>query len=444
MTLHTRLLSAFVLFIVLAPIGAGAQAQAPSAKPNVVLIITDDVGYGDLGSTGAPDVKTPNIDRIGREGTRFTDFYAAPTCSPTRASLITGRYYQRVKIERPMGHALSADAERGLPVTGRSLPQLLKNNGYATGLVGKWHLGYKADVGPNAHGFDYFWGFKSGLVDYYQHTDQAGNHDLYENETPTRVDGYMTDLITERSVKFIEDHANAPFFLEVTYNAAHWPFQVPDKPSVAPGNARFVQPQDADTSTRQDYVAVLERADQGVGKILAALDRRGLSRNTLIIYTQDNGGEWLSRNAPFFHRKDTVWEGGVRVPLVARWPGRIPSGKTSPQVGNMFDLLPTLLAATGAAVPADAKLDGVSLLPVMEGRAQPVERTLFFRNVLPARTQRAVRKGDWKLMVDGPNVMVFNLRDDPGERNDLARTRQDLARQLRPLIAEWEKDVAAP
>ena len=437
-------LAAFLLALTLAPVGADAQTQAPSARPNVVLIITDDVGYGDLGSYGAPDVKTPNIDRIGREGVRFTDFYAAPTCSPTRASLITGRYYQRVKIERPMGHAASADAERGLPVTGRSLPQLLKNNGYATGLVGKWHLGYKAEFSPNAHGFDYFWGFKSGLVDYYQHTDQSGAHDLYENDKPTHVDGYMTDLITERSVKFIEDHASAPFFLEVTYNAAHWPFQVPDKPSVAPGNARFVQPQDVETGTRQDYVAVLERADQGVGKILAALERRGLSRNTLVIYTQDNGGEWLSRNAPFFHRKDTVWEGGVRVPLVARWPGRIPAGKTSPQVGNMFDLLPTLLAATGAPVPAEAKLDGVSLLPVLEGRAPPFERTLFFRNVLPTRAQRAVRKGDWKLLVDGPNVMVFNLREDPGERNDLARARQDLARQLRPLIAEWEKDVAAP
>jgi len=439
-----RVFAACIFALALAPSSAIGQAPAPSAKPNVVLIITDDVGYGDLGSYGAPDVKTPNIDRIGREGIRLTDFYAAPTCSPTRASLITGRYYQRVQIERPLGNATSADGERGLPVTGRSLPQLLKNNGYATGLVGKWHLGYKAEVSPNAHGFDSFFGFKSGLVDYYQHTDQGGNHDLYENDTPVHVDGYMTDLITERSVKFIDEHASAPFFLEVTYNAAHWPFQVPDKPSVAPGNARFVQPQDAETSTRQDYVAVLERADQGVGRILAALERRGLSRNTLVIYTQDNGGEWLSRNAPFFHRKDTVWEGGVRVPLVARWPGRIPAGKTSPQVGNMFDLLPTLLAATGAPVPGDAKLDGVSLLPVMEGRAQPFERTLFFRNVLPTRAQRAVRKGDWKLLVDGPNVMVFNLREDPGERNDLARSRQDLARQLRPLIAEWEKDVAAP
>jgi arylsulfatase A-like enzyme len=386
-------------------------------------------------------VRTPHIDRLAREGTRFTDFYAAPTCSPTRAALITGRYYQRVKIEHPMGGPKSADGERGLPVTGRSLPQLVKNNGYATGLIGKWHLGYKPEFSPNAHGFDYFWGYLSGYVDYYKHTDGGGSHDLYENGAPTHAEGYLTDLITERSVKFIDEHAGSPFFLEVAFNAAHWPFQVPDKPSVAPGNARFVQPQDDGTSTRQDYVAILERADQGIGKILEAIDRKGLARDTLVIYTQDNGGEWLSRNAPFFHRKDTVWEGGVRVPMIARWPGHIQAKRTSPQVGITMDLSATILAATGSTVPAEAQLEGISLLPVMEGKAQPSERTLFFRNVLPTRAQRAVRRGDWKVLADGANVMVFNLREDPGERNDLARTRQDIARQLRPLLAEWEKGV---
>ncbi len=437
------LFGAVIAALLVIPAAAYAQ-QGTAGKPNVVLIITDDVGYGDLGSYGAPDVKTPNIDRLAREGMRLTDFYAAPSCSPTRTALISGRYYQRAGIQRPLGGPKSADGERGLPATGRSLPQLIKNAGYTTGLVGKWHLGYKTEFRPKAHGFDYFWGFLSGLVDYYQHTDQGGNHDLYENDAPVHVEGYMTDLITDRSVKFIDDNRERPFFLEVAYNAAHWPFQVPDKPSVAPNNARFVQPQDSDTSTRQDYVAILERADQGVGKILAALDRHGLSRNTLVIYTQDNGGEWLSRNAPFFHRKDTVWEGGVRVPMIARWPARIPARRTSAQAGITMDLTATLLAATGAVVPADAKLDGVDLLPVLEGKVQPFERTLFFRNTLPnSRTQRAVRRGDWKVLADGPNVMVFNLRDDPGERNDLARTRQDIARTLRPLIAEWEKDVDA-
>ncbi len=424
--------------------GAHLAAQAPSAsRPNVVLIITDDVGYGDIGSYGAPDIKTPNIDRLAKEGTKFTDFYAAPTCTPTRAALISGRYQQRVRLERPLGGSASADGERGLPATGRSLPQLLKNNGYATGLIGKWHLGYKPEYQPNAHGFDYFFGFLSGFIDYYEHTGGDGKHDLYENGTPVHVTGYMTDLVTERSVKFVEDHAGGPFFLEVAYNAAHWPFQVPDKPSVAPNNARFVQPSDADTSTRRDYVAILERADQGVGRILEALNRLGLSRNTLVIFTNDNGGEWLSRNAPLFQRKDTLWEGGIRVPLVMKWPGQIPAGRVSSQVGITMDLTASILAATGTKVPADARLEGIDLLPIVSGRAPVAERTLFFRIASAVRQQRSVRQGDWKLLLDGDDTLVFNLKQDIGERNDLAKEHADVARRLRPLIAEWEKDVDA-
>ena len=420
---------------------AAGQSQSPN-RPNVVLIITDDVGYGDIGSYGAPDIKTPNIDSLAKNGTRLTDFYAAPSCSPTRAALITGRYQQRVRIEVPLGAARTA-MEQGLVPTGRSLPQLLKNNGYRTALIGKWHLGYKREFSPIAHGFDYFFGFKSGLIDYYQHTDQTGEHDLFENDEPTHVTGYSTDLFTERSVRFIEESAGRPFFLEVAFNAAHWPFQVPDRPSVAPNNARFVQPQDDPTSTRQDYVSIVERADRGVGQILAALDRRGLARDTLVIFTNDNGGEWLSRNAPLFHRKQSVWEGGIRVPAIFRWPGRIPAGRASSQVGIVMDLTATILAATNSPVPPEARLEGVDLLPLLEARAARVQRTLFFRYTLPARRQRAVRQGDWKLMLDGNNPMLFNLAADVGERNDLANQRMDIVRRLFPLIARWEQDVDA-
>jgi arylsulfatase A-like enzyme len=406
-----------------------------------VLIVMDDVGYGDIGSYGAPDVKTPNIDQLAREGTRFTDFYAAPTCSPMRTQLISGRYYQRFQIERPLGGRASADRDRGLPATGHSLPQLLKNSGYATGLVGKWHLGYRPEFHPNAHGFDYFFGFLSGYLDYYQHTDAGGNHDLFENGEAVHPTGYMTDLITEKSVAFIEANAGKPFFLEVAYNAAHWPFQVPDHPSVAPGNGRFVQPQEPMTSTRRDYVAIVERADRGVGTLLETLERRGLTANTLVLYTHDNGGEWLSRNTPLFHRKDSVWEGGIRVPLIARWPSQVPKGKVSGQVGITMDLTATILSAAGTTAPPEARPDGMSFLPQLLNKAPAVERTLFFRNAVGGRQQRAVRQGDWKVMVDGPNLMVYDLGKDPGERNDLARERQDVAQRLRPLIAAWEKDV---
>jgi arylsulfatase A-like enzyme len=419
---------------------AGQSAQ--SARPNVVLIITDDVGYGDIGSYGAPDIKTPSIDSLAKTGTRLTDFYAAPNCSPTRAALISGRYQQRSRIESPLGAARVA-ADQGLRATGRTLPQLLKNNGYRTGLVGKWHLGYKPEFSPIAHGFDYFFGFKSGLIDYYQHTDQSGEHDLFENDAPTHVNGYSTDLFTERSVQFIEQSAGRPFFLEVSYNAAHWPFQVPDRPSVAPGNGRFVQPQEEPTSTRQDYAAILERADRGVGQILAALERRGLTQNTLVIYTQDNGGEWLSRNAPLFHRKSTLWEGGIRVPAIFSWPGRIPAGGTSAQVGIVMDLTATILAVTNSPVPPEARLEGINLLPLLQQGAQRAERTLFFRITGPARRQRAVRQGDWKLLLDGGVPLLYNLTGDVGERNDLASQRTDIVRRLFPLITQWEQDVDA-
>jgi arylsulfatase A len=431
--------------IALFPASASAQ-KSDSQRPNIVLIITDDVGYGDLGSYGAPDVKTPNLDRLARDGVRLTDFYAnGSTCTPTRAGLISGRYQQRFGLERPLGAGGAADAERGLSPTGRSLPQLLKNNGYATALIGKWHLGWKDEFSPTAHGFDYFFGFKSGYVDYYQHTagaDAPLKADLFENDRPVEAPGYMTDLITERSVRFIEQNAGRPFFIDVSYNAAHWPYQRPDEPTTARDHGRHLGPLDEPTSTRADYVAMLERADQGVGRILAALDRSGLRRNTIVIFTNDNGGEWLSRNAPLFHHKGSVWEGGIRVPAIIRWPGRIPAGRVSGQVGITMDLTVSILAATGTSVPAEARLEGINLLPVLEGRAPKIERTLFWR-VTGARTQQAVRSGEWKLLLDGGRAMLFNLRADVGERDNLIGQRSDVARRLRPLLAAWQEDVDA-
>ena len=431
----------FLLSVVVAAALSSTQAQVGNAqRPNVVLIITDDVGYGDFGSYGAPDIKTPYIDGLARDGVRFTDFYAnGATCTPTRAGLISGRYQQRFGLEWPLG-AQSADSARGLPVTGQSLPQLLRGNGYATALIGKWHLGWKSEFSPTAQGFDYFFGFKGGFTDYYEHTYGDGEPDLFENERPVQVPGYMTDLITERSVRFIEQHAERPFFIDVAYNAAHWPYQTPDKPSRARDNARHLGPFDDSTSTRADYVAMLERADQGVGRILRVLDSLGLRQNTIVIFTNDNGGEWLSRNTPLFQNKGTVWEGGIRVPAIIRWPGRIPTGRVSGQVGITMDLTASILAATGTPVPAEARLEGINLLPVVEGRMPEIERTLFWR-VIGASPQQAVRSGDWKLLFDGRRPMLFNVRTDLGERNNMIAQRLDIARRLQLLLAAWQRDV---
>jgi arylsulfatase A len=431
----------FLLTAVIAAAVSAAPFAAQSAytrQPNVVLIITDDVGYGDFGSYGAPDVKTPHIDSLARDGVRLTDFYAnGATCTPTRTGLISGRYQQRFALERPLGSATSADAELGLPATGRSLPQLLKNHGYATALIGKWHLGYKPEFSPNAHGFDYFFGFKSGFTDYYHHVGGDGRPDLFENDRPVEVPGYMTDLITERAVTFIDQNRQRPFFIDVAYNAGHWPYQRPGAPSKARDDGRHLTAFDEATSTRADYVAMLEHADLGVGRILQTLDRLGLRQNTLVIFTNDNGGEWLSRNTPLFHHKGSVWEGGIRVPAIIRWPGRIPAGQVSRQVGITMDLTASILAAAGIPAASDARLEGIDLLPVLEGRAPEVERTLFWR----VTGQQAVRSGDWKLLMDGGRAMLFNLRTDIAEHDNLIGQRSDIARRLRPLLAAWQADV---
>jgi arylsulfatase A-like enzyme len=424
---------------------AAPLAQPASPRPNIVLIITDDMGYGDLGSYGGTDIKTPNIDALAKAGVRFTQFYAnGSTCTPTRSGLITGRYQQRYAMERPLSHAMTPDGGLGLAATGRSLPQLLQNHGYATGLVGKWHLGYQPQFSPKAHGFTSFFGFKAGYVDYYQHTDGGGQPDLFENETPTKVEGYMTDLITERSVSYIDAHAKSPFFLEVAYNVPHWPYQVPDHPSVAIDNSRHVFAYDENPATRADYIKMMERADQGVGRILAAIDRNGLAASTLVIFTNDNGGEWLSRNAPLFNRKFSVYEGGIRVPAIMRWPGRLPAGAVTDQVGITMDLSATILAVTGAPVPAEAKLDGINLMPLLARGAKPLPRTLFWRVINASMNQRTVRDGDWKLFIDSPGrVMLYNLRDDVGERNDVSASNTAVVRRLAQLLQAWEKEVDA-
>jgi arylsulfatase A-like enzyme len=421
--------------------GAGVSQSRPD-RPNIVLIMTDDLGWADLGSYGATDLRTPNIDSLARDGIRLTDFYAnGVLCSPTRAGLISGRYQQRYGIESALPSSARPGADRGLPVSAGSLPQLMRTAGYATALVGKWHLGLLPEFSPGAHGFDYFFGLKAGFHDYYRHTDGDGNPDLFENDAAVEVAGYTTDLITERAVKFIEQNARRSFFIDVSYNAPHWPYQIPGHASVAGGNGRHLMPHDEPTSTRADYVAMVEHVDRGVGEILRTLDRLQLDLNTIVLFTNDNGGEWLSSNGPLFNRKWTVWEGGIRVPALARWPGRIPAGKVSDQVGITMDLAASILAVAGARVPPEARHEGVNLFPIWEGKEPEVERTLYWRTSVGGRTQKAVRSGDWKLVLDGGHTFVFNVRTDIGERVDLAGRRQDIARKLRPLLDAWERDV---
>ena len=414
------------------------------------MILMDDMGYGDIGSYGVRDASTPNLDRLARQGVRLTDAYAnGPTCSPTRAGFVSGQYQQRHRIEWPLG-AVVGDSARGLVVTGATLPALLKKNGYATGLIGKWHLGFTAEMGPNAHGFDEFFGFRSGAVDYYTHRRGDGRPDLYENTTPVESSRYLTDEITARSIDFVTRHASEPFFLEVAFNATHWPYEPPDVPlserrATKPANdlSLYDGPDDEKPVTRRDYVRILERADEGVGQILAELDRNGLSQNTLVIFTNDNGGEWLSRNAPLRARKNTLWEGGIRVPMILRWPGVLPANRVSSQVAITMDLTATILKATSTAVPETHKLEGIDLAPILSGRSPVVARELFWRRPRPF-LQRAVRSGNWKLFWEGQQLYLYDLSKDPGETTDLTASHEEVVRKLRVAIEAWEKDVDAP
>jgi len=438
-----------LLFLVSA-LPAYAQRTNTTARPNVVMILMDDMGYGDIGSYGVKDAATPNLDRLARQGVRLTDAYAnGSTCSPTRAGFITGQYQQRYGIEWPLG-AVAGDSARGLAVTGASLPALLKKNGYATGLIGKWHLGFTPELGPNVHGFDEFFGFMSGAVDYYTHRRGDGKPDLYENKTPTENPRYLTDEITSRSVDFVGRHASGPFFLEVAFNATHWPYEPPDLPAgwkrakpVGADLSLYDGPDDENPITRATYVKILERADQGIGKILAELDRRGLTNKTLVIFTNDNGGEWLSRNAPLKERKNTLWEGGIRVPMILRWPGVLPQNKVSGQVAISMDVTATILAATRTSIPSTHKLDGIDLVPRLIGGGSTVTRELFWRRPRPF-LQRAVRSGDWKLFWEGQQLYLYDLRKDPGEANDITASHGDVVRRLRMAIEAWEKQVDAP
>lgn len=421
------------------------QTLAPT-RPNVVLIMSDDMGYADLGSYGSTDIRTPNLDRLAREGARLTDAYAnGVLCSPTRAAFISGRYPQRSAIET----ALGPEGTRGLPVSDHSLPRVLKSGGYRTGLVGKWHLGGSVagaapNGGPRAHGFDYFFGLMGSHVDYWHHNRGPKAEDLWENETRISLDGqYLTTLITERAVQFIEQSATGsePFFLDVAYNAPHWPYDRPDRPSPPPGSGAHIVASADNPPTRADYAAMVESMDSGVGQILQALERRGLTGNTIVVFTNDNGGEWLSNGGPLFNRKWTVWEGGIRVPAIVRWPGRIAAGTVSDQPVMTFDWSASIVAASGAAVPTT--YEGINVLPILEGRAPKVERTLFWRSVPNNRNQQAVRQGDWKLVVDANHLHLFNLREDIGERTDLTASRPEIVRRLRPLLTEWARSVDA-
>ncbi len=419
--------------------GAAALPQwvvscAPRARrPHIVLIMCDDLGYGDVGFTGATAYATPQIDRIAHEGVTLTQAYsAAPVCSPTRVALMTGRYAQR----EPSGlHEPLTTHPIGLAADPPTLPRLLKDAGYRTALVGKWHLGSASEYHPRRHGFDEFYGFLGAAADYVTWRDTEHRRPLFQDgETTIEPSGYLTEALTERAVQIISAPDARPLFLSLQYNAPHWPWQ-------APGDAAYpdsVAPSAG--GSRETFAAMMRSLDAGVGDVLAALDRSGMSRDTLVVFTSDNGGERFSHMGPFSHRKMTVGEGGIRVAAALRWPARVTAGTRSAQVATTMDWTATILAAAGRR--ATRPLDGIDLMPALSGGAL-TERELFWR-VTQRRQQKAVRRGDLKFVVNEEGEHLFDLAADPGERSDLLPARSADASSLRAALARWEGEMLPP
>ena len=428
--------------------------KAEPRRPNFVLIIADDMGYGDLGCYGCPDIRTSVIDKLASQGVRFTNFYAnGPECTPTRAALMTGRYQQRVGgLECAIGIGnvgryddairLADKHELGLPVEEMSIARMLKESGYATGLCGKWHLGYEPKFSALKHGFDHFFGPLGGTADYFHHTEPQGDHMLYLNEKPVQRDGYLTDLITEDAVGFIKKHRSAPFFLDVSYTAPHSPYQRPGDKKDKP-----VPQADWDVGTREDYAAMTEHMDKGIGEILAAIEGIGVADKTVVIFISDNGGTDKARNAPFSGNKGGLFEGGIRVPCIVRWPGVIPAGAESKRIAITMDLTASIARIAGVSPPENRPFDGIDILREIERGRPPRKRTLSWRARRGERTWRAVRDGSLKYITrkDGNKLdeFLFDLSLDPQEKTNLLADRKTDADRLRRLLAEWETDVQA-
>jgi len=421
----------------LGALAATQAARAVNNKPNIVLLFGDDLGIADIGCYGGKEIPTPNIDSIARNGVRFTDGYVScPYCSPTRAGLMTGRYQTRFGHEFNPGPAGQASEDFGLPLTETTMAQRLKNLGYRTAMFGKWHLGYREKLRPHERGFDEFYGFLGGAHSYLDARADSNNPILDRDKEVDKVD-YATDEFGRRAAAFIDANKDRPFFLYVPFNAVHTPMEATGK-----YKDRFASIAD---DRRRTYAGMLSALDDNVGLVLKALERNRLTGNTLVVFLTDNGGPTAantSRNDPLRGFKAQMWEGGIRVPFLMQWPGRIPKGKTFPHPVIALDILPTAVAAAGGKPEADWKLDGVDLLPYVTGRSRnaPHER-LFWR----FGAQWAVREGDWKLMSmgDGP-AQLFHLRRDVGESTDLSAAEPARVASMKAAWDGWNANNVPP
>ncbi|MGH8548654.1 MAG: sulfatase-like hydrolase/transferase [Methylococcales bacterium] len=419
---------------------AGVQGiSLPAAdRPNVLFILADDLGYGDLSCYGSPGYRTPNLDRLAMQGVRFTNAYSAsPVCTPTRCAFMTGRYPARtpVGMAEPLDWRKQVAKGIGLSPDLPTIASLLRGGGYETALVGKWHLGYLPEFAPTMSGFDEFFGIMNGSADYFTHKDAVGDLDLYEGTVPVERVGYLTDLLTERAVAYISrrKRASRPFFLSLNYTAPHWPWEGPEDSQVNNPTKQY-----GDGGSLKVYASMMKSMDDGIGKVLKALGDAGLERSTLVIFTSDNGGERFSYNWPFSGQKWDLLEGGIRVPAMVRWPGKVPANRTTEQVAITMDWTATILGAAQTNAAASHPLDGDDLLAVCQGKRAPYDRTLFWRQRV---NWDAVRRGRWKYLRNGEKEYLFDLSVDEREQADFKGNNSEVFRQLKSEFQKWDAQV---
>lgn len=409
-------------------------------QPNILFILADDLGWADLGVYGQTDFATPHLDRLAGQGVRFTQAYAnSAVCSATRFALITGRYQYRLRggLEEPIA---ASGQVHGLPPEHPTLPSLLRDAGYDTALIGKWHLGHPPAFGPLKSGYDRFFGNLGGVVDYFTHKGAVGDavpRDLWEGEVPVERTGYYTQLLADEAEAHVRAHARThaasgrPFFLSLHFTAPHWPWEGPGDAHVSRELKDLFH---YDGGSLKKYGEIVQALDAAVGQVLAALDETGQADDTIVVFTSDNGGERFSKTWPFVGQKTELLEGGLRVPTLLRWPARV-RPQVQEQVTITADWLPTLLAAAGAAAHADYPSDGENILPVLEGSAPVHARTLFWR--YKAQAQRAVREGDWKYLRINDNEFLFDVVADPRERANLREKHPAVFKRLKQQWEAW-------
>ena len=405
-----------------------------ATKPNFIIIMADDLGYGDIGCYGNKKIRTPNIDALAAGGMRFTDYHSnGAVCSPTRAALLTGRYQQRCGINGVVTAAKHRD--KGMALSEITFAEVLKQRDYATGLFGKWHVGYPVEFNPMKQGFDEFVGFVSGNVDYQSHVDQEGYADWWQGEKLEDEKGYTTDLITKYGERFIEDHRDEAFCLYLAHEAPHYPFQGPgDGPERKVGNVRaFKQREDK----AQAYKEMIEAMDAGVGRIVEKVKRMGIEKNTFVFFCSDNGPASQGSSGPLRGKKGTLWEGGHRVPALAYWPGTIEASSISDETVMGMDMLPTMAAMAGMKLGDKSRYDGMDVSGVMLRGAKLNERPLFWQH----NKQKAMRLGKWKLVTQNDKVYLFDLASDLGETNDLATIEKEVTAKLAGMLDKWHDDV---